>query len=34
MAACGTESLVFMNIVTADRNSRINSEVHRAILSA
>ena len=34
MAASGTESLVFIDDVTADRSSRVNSEVYRAILSA
>ncbi len=34
MAACGTGSLVFIDDVTADKSSRMNSEVFRAILSA
>ena len=34
MAANGTESLVFIDDVTADRSSRMNSEVYRALLSA
>ena len=34
MAANGTVSLVFTDDVTADRSSRMNSEVHRAIISA
>ncbi len=34
MAASGTGSLVFIDDVTADKSSRMNSEVFRAILSA
>ena len=34
MAANGTGSLVFIDDVTADKSSRINSEVFRAILYA
>ena len=34
MAANGTGSLVFIDDVTADRSSKMNSEVYRAILSA
>ena len=34
MAANGTGSLVFIDDVTADRSSRMNSEVHGAIRSA
>ena len=34
MAANGTGSLVFIDDVTADRNRRMNAEVHRPILSA
>lgn len=34
MAANGTGSLVFIDDVTADKSSRMNSEVFRAILSA
>ena len=34
MAANGTGSLVFIDDVTADKSSRIHSEVFRAILSA
>ncbi len=34
MTASGTGSLVFIDDVTADKSSRINSEVFRAILSA
>ncbi len=34
MAASGTGSLVFIDDVTADKSSRINSEVFQAILSA
>ena len=34
MAASGTASLVFIDDVTADRSSSINSEVYRAIISA
>ncbi len=34
MAANGTGSLVFIDDVTADRYSRMNSEVFKAILSA
>ena len=34
MAANGTGSLVFFDDVTADRSSRMNSEVYRVILSA
>ena len=34
MSASGTGSLVFINNVTADRSSRMNSEVYRAIFSA
>ena len=34
MAANGTGSLVFIDEVTADKSSRMNSEVFRAILSA
>ena len=34
MAASGTGSLIFIDDVTADKSSRMNSEVFRAILSA
>ena len=34
MAANGTGSLVFIDDVTADRSSRMNSEVYRAVRSA
>lgn len=34
MAACGTRSPVFIDDVTADRSSRRNCEVSKAILSA
>ena len=34
MAANGTGSLVFIDDVTADKSSRMNSEVFRAIISA
>ena len=34
MAANGTGSLVFIDDVTADKSSRMNSEVFRAMLSA
>ena len=34
MAASGTGSLVFIDDVTADKSSRMNSEVFQAILSA
>ena len=34
MADNGTGSLVFIDDVTANKNSRMNSEVFRAILSA
>ena len=34
MAASGTGSLVFIDDVTADKSSRMNSEVFWAILSA
>ncbi|MCJ8739407.1 hypothetical protein PDJAM_G00046810 [Pangasius djambal] len=34
MAANGTGSLVFIDDVTADRSSKMNSEVSRALLSA
>ena len=34
MAASGTGSLVFIDDVTQDRGSRMNSEVFRDILSA
>ena len=34
MAANGTESLVFIDDVTADRSSKVHSEVYRATLSA
>ena len=34
MAANGTGSVVFIDDVTADKSSRMNSEVFRAILSA
>ena len=34
MAANGTGSLVFIDDVTADRSSRMNSEVYRATLPA
>lgn len=34
MAASGTGSLVFIDDVTADRSSRMNSEVHSSVLSA
>ena len=34
MAANGTGSLVFIDDVTADKSSRMNSEVFRAIVSA
>ena len=33
MAASGTGSLLFIDDVTADRSSGINSEVYRSILS-
>ena len=32
MAASGTGSLVFINDVTTDRSSKMNSEVYRALL--
>lgn len=34
MAANGTGSVMFIDDVTADRSSKINSEVYRAIISA
>lgn len=34
MAASGTRSLVFIDSVTANRSSRMNSEVHKAIRCA
>lgn len=34
LATSGTELLIFVNDVTADRSTRINYEMYRAILSA
>ena len=34
MAASGTGSLVFIDDVTADKSSRMNSGVYKALLSA
>ena len=34
MAASGTQSVVFIDDMTADRSSRMNSEVYRTLLSA